>query len=104
MNWKVEVKPNAEKYLFQLDTKTKKRALQAIRELEDHDPPWLHPKVRPLTGKLKGSYRMRIGNLRCLFVLNEDKFLIYFYAILPPGDVTGSPGTYVDVVSLRGIE
>jgi len=86
MNWKVEVKPNAEKYLFRVDTKTKKRLIKALRELEEHDPPWLHPKVRPLTGQLKGSYRMRIGNWRCLFILDENKGFIYIYAILPRGD------------------
>jgi mRNA-degrading endonuclease RelE of RelBE toxin-antitoxin system len=39
--------------------------------------------VRPLTGELKGKYRLRIGNLRVIFGLGKE--VIKVYAILPRG-------------------
>jgi mRNA-degrading endonuclease RelE of RelBE toxin-antitoxin system len=49
MNWKIEVKPTAEKYYLKLDKKTRTRMKEALRELENTDEPLLHPNVRALT-------------------------------------------------------
>lgn len=86
MNWVVEVKPNAEKQYGKLDRETRQRTRRALAELEESDQPFLHPKVRALTGTLSGDYRLRIGKWRVLFTPNSTDRLISVYAIVPRGD------------------
>jgi mRNA interferase RelE/StbE len=86
MNWKIEVKPTAEKYYLKLDKKTRTRMKEALRELENTDDPLLHPSVRALTGKLRGDFRFRVGKWRILFTLHIGRKIIYVFAIVPRGD------------------
>ena len=83
MKWKTILSKESEKYLCKLDKQTQKRIIKALRELEKMENPLLHTGVRPLTGKLKGKYRLRIGNLRLIFGVGEE--VIKVYAILPRG-------------------
>ncbi len=85
MNWKIEVKPTAEKYYLKLDKKTRTRMKEALRELENTDDPLLHPNVRALTGKLQGDFRLRVGKWRILFATYIEKKMIYVFAIVPRG-------------------
>lgn len=85
MNWKIEVKPTAEKYYLKLDKKTRTRMKEALRELENTDDPLLHPNVRALTGKLQGDFRLRVGKWRILFTTYIEKKMIYVFAIVPRG-------------------
>ena len=87
MNWKIEVKPTAEKQYLRLDKRTKKRIKKALKELEKAKNPLLHHNVRLLTGQLRGDYRLRIGDWRLLFTPEKEKKIIYIYAILPRGDL-----------------
>ena len=86
MSWKIEVKPAAEKYYLRLGKGTRKRIKEALHELEGAEDPFLHPKVRALTGSLQGDYRLRVGKWRILFTPDKGKRLIYVYAIVPRGD------------------
>ena len=86
MNWKVEVKPTAEKYYLKLDKKMKQRVKKSLLELEKSENPLSHPKVRALTGKLQGDYRLRVGDWRILFTPDKDAKMLYVFAILPRGD------------------
>ena len=86
MNWKIEVKPTAEKYYLKLDKKTRTRMKEALRELENTDDPLLHPNVRALTGKLRGDFRLRVEKYRILFTPHIQKKMLYVFAILPRGD------------------
>jgi len=85
MNWKIEVKPTAEKYYLKLDKKTRTRMKDALRELENTDAPLLHPNVRALTGKLRGDFRLRVGKWRILFTPHIKKKMLYVFAIVPRG-------------------
>jgi mRNA interferase RelE/StbE len=85
MNWKIEVKPTAEKYYLKLDKKTRTRMKDALRELENTDDPLLHPNVRALTGKLRGDFRLRVGKWRILFTPHIKKKMLYVFAIVPRG-------------------
>jgi len=87
MTWEIEIKPTAEKYYLKLDKKMRKRIKEALRELSEEENPLFHHNVRPLTGQLQGDYRLRVGDLRLLFTPDKDKRTLYFYAILPRGDV-----------------
>ena len=86
MSWKVEVKPTAEKSYLKLDKKMKKRVKKSLLELEKSKNPLSHPKVRALTGKLQGDYRLRVGDWRILFTPDKDAKMLYVFAILPRGD------------------
>jgi mRNA interferase RelE/StbE len=84
-NWKIEVKPTAEKYYLRLDKATRRRIKRALEKLEQRENPLLERNVRPLTGRLRGDYRLRVGDWRILFTPNNEERLIYVYAILPRG-------------------
>ena len=86
MNWKIEVKPTAEKYYRKLNKPTKKRIKEALRKLEESNNPLFHENVRALTGELKGDYRLRVGDWRIVFTLDRERKVIYVYAILPRGE------------------
>ena len=85
-SWRIEIKPSAEKQYLKLDRKTRKRIKGALQDLEQEENPLLHPRVRPLTGKLKGDYRVRVGGWRVLFTPDRESRVLHVYAILPRGD------------------
>jgi mRNA-degrading endonuclease RelE of RelBE toxin-antitoxin system len=86
MSWPIEIKPSAEKQYLKLDRTTRRRIKAALQDLENAQQPLLHSRVRPLTGSLKGDYRVRIGSWRVLMTPSKDSKLLYVYAILPRGD------------------
>jgi len=86
MSWKIEIKPTAEKSYLKLDKKTRTRIKRSLLELEKSENPLMHPNVRPLIGKLRGDYRLRVGDWRVLFTPEKDQKIIHVYAILPRGD------------------
>ena len=86
MSWKIEVKPTAEKSYLKLDKKTRRRIKRSLLELEKSENPLMHPNVRPLIGKLRGDYRLRVGDWRLLFAPEKDQKIMHVYAILPRGD------------------
>jgi len=86
MSWQIEVKPTAEKQYLKLDRKTRTRIRSALYNLEQDKHPLFHKNIRPLTGRLKGDYRLRVGDWRLLFTPDREKKIIYIYAILPRGD------------------
>jgi mRNA interferase RelE/StbE len=85
-SWRIEVKPSAEKQYLSLDRKTRHRIKANLQDLAGYEIPFFHPHVKPLTGKLKGDYRLRVGNWRVLFTPEKEKKILYVYAILPRGD------------------
>ncbi len=85
-SWRIEIKPSAEKQYLSLDRKTRERIKKSLRDLETHDTPFAHSNVRPPTGKLKGDYRLRVGDWRVLFTPEKDHKLLFVFAILPRSD------------------
>jgi mRNA-degrading endonuclease RelE of RelBE toxin-antitoxin system len=43
-------------------------------------------EVKPLTGKLQGHHRLRVGDWRVLFIPDKDAKMLYVFAILPRGE------------------
>lgn len=85
MNWRIEIKPSAEKQYLKLDRTTRRRIKEALHDLEIVEQPLLHPRVRPLTGSLKGDYRVRVGGWRLLITPDRESKLLHVYAVLPRG-------------------
>ena len=75
----MEIKYNkqAVKYINSCDKPTKKRLKEAIEKLPLGD-------VRKLSG-VNNEYRMRVGDLRVLFFIQDD--IIVIDAVLPRGQV-----------------
>jgi mRNA-degrading endonuclease RelE of RelBE toxin-antitoxin system len=86
MTWRIDVKPSAEKQYLRLDGPTRRRMKEVLRELERSEMPLLHPRVKPLTGKLKGDWRVRVGGWRILTTPDRESEVLHVYAILPRGD------------------
>jgi len=86
MSWRIEVKPSAERQYLRLDGPTRRRVKEVLRELESSETPLLHTHVRPLTGKLKGDWRVRVGSWRILVTPDRESSVLHVYAILPRGD------------------
>ncbi len=86
MSWRIEVKPSAEKQYLKLDRTTRQRIKAVLLEIEGVEHAFLHPRVRPLTGKLKGDLRVRVGGWRLLLTPDPESKVLHVYAILPRGD------------------
>lgn len=74
---KIEYKKKAIKYINSADKPTKKRLKEAIEKLPFGD-------IRKLAG-LENEYRLRVGDLRVLFTVEND--IITINNILPHGQV-----------------
>jgi len=86
MSWTIKLSSRAVKQYEKLDKPTRKRIKSALKELENLKNPLEHRQVKPLVGKLKGFYRLRVGNYRVIFsVLKEEKTIAVVY-ISPRGD------------------
>ena len=86
MNWTIKVSTNAEKYYKKLDKKLKKRIKNHLKEISTYYNPLDYAQVRPLTGELRGFYRLRIGNYRIVFSLIQEDKVIAVVNIVPRGD------------------
>lgn len=77
--------PAAEKQYRKLNRKTRNKIIAALKDLERAENPLLGRNVRPLTGRLKGDYRIRTGEWRILFTPEREGRIIRVFAILPRG-------------------
>jgi len=85
-NWKVELSKNSLKYLKKSDKKTSQRLLSSLESLEASEHPLSHKDVRPLVGKLRGFYRLRVGEFRLIFELDSANKRIGVLLIIPRGN------------------
>ena len=83
--WSVELSKSSLKALERLGKIASSRILDGLQELEDTKNPLRHKDVRPLEGKLKGFYRLRVGEYRIIFELDSENRRIGLLAIVPRG-------------------
>ena len=88
MSWRIEVKPSAEKQFLKLDRNDRRRIKSALRAIEGSQQPLLHPRMRPLTGQLKGDYRVRVGGWRVLLTPDRESRVLQVYAMSREGTPT----------------
>ncbi len=86
MNWRIDVHPSAEKQYLRLDSTTRRRLKETLLDLRRSDLPLSRPRVRPLSGRLKGDYRVRVGGWRILMTPDSEARVLHVYAILRRGD------------------
>ncbi len=82
--WEIFLTKPAEKTFDKSKPDMQKRLARGLDELEQN--PIHGPKIRPLTGQLKGLYRYRVGEWRIIYrIFREDK-VVEVIAILPRGN------------------
>ena len=78
MTYEVHLNEAADRDLGKLPVTVQRKVIQRIEFLA-HDP---RPQnAIPLTGTLRGSWRLRIGNYRAAYEVDEDTGVILVWAI-----------------------
>ena len=74
--WKIEYPDDIEKVFKKLQRKEQKKIYVKIGELAKLRNPLSHPQVLPLTGLLKGKWKLKLGNFRVVFTINNKRKII----------------------------
>lgn len=83
--YKIELSRKAAKFYQKADTKIVKRLNLAFSKLSED--PFRKYNIKNLSGDLKGSYRLRIGDMRIIYSVDEGKNIIYIEVIGFRGDI-----------------
>lgn len=73
MSYEIEWSAPALRELRKLDKPVARRILTAVTRLGVNPRP---PGVRALTGKPQGTMRLRVGNYRVVYVIQDDLVLV----------------------------
>lgn len=82
--WEIVLTRPAEKVYDKSPKDMQQRLDRCFEELEKN--PSYSSNIRPLTGKLKGLYRYRVGDWRVIYQLFKEKRIVEIVAILPRGN------------------
>lgn len=82
MPYRIDVRPAAARQLHKLDRPDARRIQGAIALLADDPRP---PASRPLTGR--PAWRVRIGDYRVVYTIEDDRLLVVVVTIGHPRDV-----------------
>lgn len=77
-NWSINFTKEAEKELKNLDSSVRQRAIEKIQWLEDNSASVFH---KGLSRDLKNSYKLRVGDWRVVYTLNEKIYTIVIIKI-----------------------
>ena len=83
--FKIIVHKRALKRLNKLPSHRKNKIKELLNELINN--PIQHEDIKPMLGEWKGYYRIRIGNIRLIFWVDQVEKIVYIDHIGPRGDV-----------------
>ncbi len=83
--YEIELSRKAAKFYQRADTATARRLNAAFDRLAED--PFNHNNIKPLSGELQGSFRMRIGNIRVIYSIDDTIKIVYIEVIGFRGDV-----------------
>jgi mRNA interferase RelE/StbE len=83
--YNIELSRKAAKFYQKANTITVKRLNLAFSKLAED--PFQQYNVKRLSGELKGSYRLRLGDMRIIYSVDETKKIVYIEVIGFRGDV-----------------
>lgn len=83
--WSLEFSKSSLKGLERLGKRGSSCLLAGLEELARLENPLRHKDVRSLEGKLKGFYRLRVGEYRAIFELDPENKRIGLLALVPRG-------------------
>jgi mRNA interferase RelE/StbE len=84
--YEIELSKKAAKFYQKADTATVRRLNAAFDRLAEEEP-LHHHSVKPLAGELQGSYRMRVGDIRIVYSIDETTKTVFVEVIGFRGDV-----------------
>ena len=86
MNYRLKLHKSVTKFLKASPVKVRQRIIEKIELLQEN--PINHPQldIRAMHG-LPGTYRLRIGQLRLIYQIQQEKLIIYLLTIGSRGDV-----------------
>jgi mRNA interferase RelE/StbE len=87
MPWDCKFDKSALKDLQKIPSRQQKRLLQAITILSK-DPYRKNNKIKRLSGSLSDYYRLRIGDYRVLYLLEQDSQTMFVKAVLRRNEKT----------------
>jgi mRNA interferase RelE/StbE len=73
VTYQVRLKRSALKTINSLDARTQRRLWARIRSLADNPRP---PGAKALQEPWKGHYRLRVGDYRLLYTIEDDRLLV----------------------------
>jgi mRNA interferase RelE/StbE len=83
--YEIEFSRKAAKFYQKVDTPTVRRLNAAFDRLAED--PFHHYNIKQLSGVLQGSYRLRIGNIRIVYSIDDTAQTVYIEVIGFRGDV-----------------
>lgn len=83
--YKLELSREAERFYRQCDAPLAKKLARCFQSLEKN--PRQGNNVKPLKGKLAGSYRYRVGELRVVYTISDSAVTVYVITIAKRSDV-----------------
>jgi mRNA interferase RelE/StbE len=83
--YNIELSRKAAKFYQNADTVIVKRLNLAFSKLAED--PFQQYNIKRLSGELKGSYRLRLGDMRVIYSVDEGKHIVYIEVIGYRGDV-----------------
>ncbi len=83
--FKIMFHRRAEKFYQKLDKKSIQQVNKAIDCLQLN--PFSGKDIKKLRGKLRGKYRLRIGNLRVVYFVDKTKGIVIVEAINQRGEI-----------------
>ena len=83
--YRIELSRKAAKVYQKADTVTTRRLNLAFSRLSED--PFRHSNIKKLSGELEGSFRLRLGNMRIIYSVDDNKRVVYIEVIGFRGDV-----------------
>ncbi len=80
--YRLEVSHTAHRQIQRLPAQTQERVNKAIARLTDNPRP---PGVKKLTAR--EGYRVRVGDYRILYQVDDDAKVVIIYSVMSRGDV-----------------
>ena len=86
MSYQLKLHKSVTKFLKSAPPKTRQRIVDKLNLLQEN--PLTHPQldIKAMQG-LTDTYRLRIGQLRIIYQIKQDKLIIYLLTIGSRGDV-----------------
>ena len=83
--FKIELSRKAAKFYQKADNVTLKRLNLAFSKLSED--PFRQFNIKKLSGELEGGFRLRLGNMRIIYSVDDNKKVVYIEVIGFRGDV-----------------
>ena len=83
--YELELSRRAAKFYQKADAVTVRRLNAAFEHLTAD--PLHHYNIKPLTGELRGSYRLRVGDIRIVYSVDDAVKIVFIEVIGFRGDV-----------------